>query len=132
MAVMAGKDGEIKLGTNKIGYIDNFSINVNQATLEVSQIGDQWKQFIVGPSDWSGSISGTLDYGDTAQKEVVDNLLTPDGEAFTCEFKVGPALILTGDVHFSSGGITGSHGDKVAISFNFQGTGALSVKGVEA
>ena len=31
MAAMAGKDGLIKIGTNKIGYIDNFSININSA-----------------------------------------------------------------------------------------------------
>ena len=129
MAVMAGKDGIIKLGDNKIGYIDSFSLNINQATIEVSQLGDQWKQFIVGPSDWSGSLSGTLDYADVAQKEIIDNLLTPDGVALTCEFKVGPALTLEGDLHISSGAINGSHSDKVAVSFNFQGTGELAVAG---
>ncbi len=126
MAVMAGKDGEIFLGSTRIGYIDNFSVNINQASIEVSQLGDQWKEFIVGPSDWSGSISGTLDYADAQQKQIVDDLLVPSGEPFTVKLKVSTALTLTGDVYVTSGSITGSHSDRVAVSFNFQGTGALS------
>ena len=128
MAVMAGKDGEIKLGTNKIGYIDNFSLNVNLGSAETSQIGKQWKEHIPTASDWSGSASGTLDYADAAQKEIVDELLNCTDQLFTGEFKVGPTLTLTGSMIITSASITGSHGDKVAVSFNFQGSDALSVK----
>lgn len=129
MSVMAGKDGEIKLGENTIGYIDNFSINVNQGAAETSQIGKPWKEFINSSRDWSGSLSGTLDYADLAQKEIVDNMLQNVDEVYTCEFKVNATLTLTGSVIISSVSITGSHGDKVAVSINFQGTGALSAKG---
>ncbi len=128
MGVMAGKDGEIKVGTNKIGYIDNFSINVNLGSAETSQIGKQWKEYIPTASDWSGSASGTLDYADAAQKEIVDELLNCTDQLFTGEFKVGPTLTLTGSMIITSASITGSHGDKVAVSFNFQGSDALSVK----
>lgn len=129
MAVMAGKDGLIKLGDNNVGYIDNFSINVNQGSAETSQIGKPWKEFINASRDWSGSLSGTLDYADLAQKEIVDNMLSNTDEIYTCEFKVSPTLTLTGSVIITSASITGSHGDKIAVSFNFQGTGALTAKG---
>ena len=128
MAVMAGKNGEIKIGENKVGYIDNFSINVNLGSAETSQIGKQWRDYIATCSDWSGSLSGTLDYADTAQKEVVDELLTPSDTALTGEFKVGPALTLTGNFFITSISITGSFADKVAVSINFQGTGTLALK----
>ena len=128
MAVMAGKNGEIKIGENKVGYIDNFSINVNLGSAETSQIGKQWRDYIATCSDWSGSLSGTLDYADIAQKEVVDELLTPSDTALTGEFKVGPALTLTGNFFITSISITGSFADKVAVSINFQGTGTLALK----
>ena len=128
MAVMAGKNGEIKIGENKVGYIDNFSLNVNLGSAETSQIGKQWRDYIATCSDWSGSLSGTLDYADTAQKEVVDELLTPSDTALTGEFKVGPALTLTGNFFITSISITGSFADKVAVSINFQGTGTLASK----
>ena len=128
MAVMAGKNGEIKISENKVGYIDNFSLNVNLGSAETSQIGKQWRDYIATCSDWSGSLSGTLDYADTAQKEVVDELLTPSDTALTGEFKVGPALTVTGNFFITSVSITGSFADKVAVSINFQGTGELAVK----
>ena len=128
MAVMAGKNGAIKLGDNQVGYIDNFSINVNQGSSEVSQIGKQWREYISTASDWSGSLSGTLDYGNAAQKQVVDELATPTDMPVTCEFKVGPALTYTGKVIITSMSITGSFADKVAVSINFQGTDALTIK----
>lgn len=128
MAVMAGKNGEIKIGENKVGYIDNFSINVNLGSAETSQIGKQWRDYIATCSDWSGSLSGTLDYADIAQKEVVDELLTPSDTALTGEFKVGPASTLTGNFFITSISITGSFADKVAVSINFQGTGTLALK----
>lgn len=128
MAVMAGKSGLIMIGENKVGYIDNFSVNVNLGSAETSQIGKQWRDYIPTCSDWSGSISGTLDYADTAQKEVVDELLTPTDQLFSVELKVGPALTVTGNIIVTSASITGSFADKVAVSFNFQGTGELKVK----
>lgn len=131
MAVMAGKNGLIKFGENNVGYIDNFSVNVNLGSAEVSQIGEQWREYIPTCSDWAGSISGTLDYADTAQKEVVDELLTPTDQLFTVELKVGPTLTVTGNIIITSASITGSFADKVAVSFNFQGSGALSVKSSE-
>ena len=130
MAVMVGKDGAIKLDENQIGYIDNFSINVNQGSAETSQIGESWRKYKPTCKDWSGSLSGTLDYADAAQKAIVDDLAssTPAGEALSCEFKVGPALTYEGEIHITSISITGSFSDKIAVSINFQGTGALSIK----
>lgn len=128
MAVMAGKNGLIKIGENQIGYIDNFSINVNLGSAEVSQIGKQWREYISTGSDWSGSLSGTLDYGNPAQKAVVDELATPTDVAIDCEFKVGPDLTYTGEIIITSLSITGSFADKVAVSINFQGTDALAIQ----
>lgn len=128
MAVMAGKNGLIKIGDNQIGYIDNFSINVNQGTAETSQIGKQWREYISTCSDWSGSLSGTLDYGNPAQKAIVDELANPTDAVVACEFKVGPDLTYEGNIVVSSCSITGSFADKVAVSINFQGTGELAIK----
>lgn len=128
MAVMAGKSGVIKIGDNQIGYIDNFSLNVNQGSAEVSQIGKTWREYITTCMDWSGSLSGTLDYGNPAQKAIVDDLAVPAGVALSCEFKMGPDLTYLGNLVITSLSITGSFADKIAVSFNFQGTGELTIK----
>ena len=127
MAVLAGKDGEVKLSSTKIGYIDNFSLNVEAGTAEVSQLGDQWKEFIGTAKGWSGSFSGTFDYADASQKTIVDNLISANAStSVTLAFKVSASLTLTGTAWISNGSIGGSHGDKITISFNFQGSGALA------
>lgn len=128
MAVMAGKNGLIKIGENTVGYIDNFSINANLGSAETSQIGKQWRDYIATCSDWSGSLSGTLDYADAGQKAVIDELLIPTDVAMTGEFKVGPTLTVTGNFFITSVSITGSFADKVAVSINFQGTGELETE----
>lgn len=127
MAVLAGKDGGVDLGTSKIGYIDNFSLSIEAGTAETSQLGDQWKEFIGTAKGWSGSFSGTFDYGDTQQKSIIDNLISANAStSVTLKFKVSAALTLTGTAWVSNASVGASHGDKITISFNFQGSGALA------
>lgn len=127
MAVLAGKDGEVDLGSAKIGYIDNFSLSIEAGTSEASQLGDQWKQFIGTAKGWSGSFSGTFDYGDTQQKSIIDNLISANAStSVTLKLKVSAALTLTGTAWVSNASVGASHGDKITISFNFQGSGALA------
>ncbi len=125
--VLAGKDGEVDLGSSKIGYIDNFSLSIEAGTAETSQLGDQWKEFIGTAKGWSGSFSGTF-YGDTnGQKAIIDNLISANAStSVTLKFKVSASLTLTGTAWVSNGSIGASHGDKITISFNFQGSGALA------
>lgn len=127
MAVLAGKDGEVKLGSTKIGYIDNFSLSIEAGTAETSALGDQWKQFIGTAKGWNGSLSGTFDYADAQQKSIVDNLISANAStSVTLVFKVSASLSLTGTAWISNASIGASHSDKITISFNFQGTAGLS------
>lgn len=126
MAVMAGKDGALKIGENPIGYIDSFSMNINNATVETNSIGEQWKKVTETGKDFSGSLSGTLDYADAAQKAVVDGVISNGKGSFDAEFKVGPELTFKGNIVCSGISVTGNWGDKVTISCNFVGNGALT------
>lgn len=127
MAATAGVDGSIKIGTNTIGYIDNFSLNINQGVADVSSLGTMWKQSIETVKDWSGSLSGSLDYADAAQKAIVDKFLGSDRTTLELTFVVSSELTLTGAASLSSISVGASVSDKVTISCNFTGNGALSV-----
>lgn len=128
MAVLAGKDGAVYLGANKIGYIDNYSLSIEQGTSETSEFEDQWRAYIGTAKGWSGSFSGTFDYGDTnGQKEIVDGLIGSGG-AVTLQLKTSMGLVLVGLADISNGSIGGSHGDKITVSFNFQGTAGFTKK----
>ena len=128
MSVLAGKDGSIKAGSKKIAYIDNFSLNIEQGTAEVSSFEEQWKSFIGTAKGSSGSFSGTFDYGDTyGQKAIVDDLIDEGGEV-VLDLKVSANLVLVFTAWISNASVGGSHGDKITVSFNFQSTGGFTKK----
>lgn len=127
MAVLAGKDGAVYLSATQIAYIDNFSLSIEAGTAETSQLGNQWREYIGTAKGWSGSFSGTFDYGDASQKGIVDDLVSANASnSVTLKFKVSGSLSVTGTAWISNASIGASHGDKITISFNFQGTGALA------
>lgn len=127
MAVMAGVDGIVKVGTDTIGYIDTWSITRTQNTGEISQLGNRDQEYIPTDRNWSGSMSGSFDYADAAQKEIIDQLIgTGTPTILACTFVTNADLILSGNVIVTSVALGATHGDKVTLSINFQGTGALS------
>lgn len=126
MAVMAGVDGIVKLGENQIGYIDTWSLSRNQNTGETSQLGKRDQEYIPTSRNWSGSFSGSFDYADAAQKSVIDQLIDDGvGTTLKCVFVTNATLSLSGQIIVTSVALGATHGDKITLSINFQGTGPL-------
>lgn len=130
MGACSGHEGAIYSSTKQIGGLNTFSLNINNAVLDVTSFGNAWKEHIDGVKDFSGSASGYLDYSDAVQKEIVDKILSSSESTLTIDFKVTKDLTLTGSVRISSLSTTVAVSDKVGISFNFVGNGALNVKQV--
>lgn len=130
MGACSGHEGAIYSSTKQIGGLNTFSLNINNAVLDVTSFGNSWKEHIDGVKDFSGSASGYLDYSDVVQKEIVDKILSSSESTLTIDFKVTKDLTLTGSVKISSLSTTVAVSDKVGISFNFVGNGALNVKQV--
>lgn len=130
MGACSGHEGAIYSSTKQIGGLNTFSLNINNATLDVTSFGSAWKEYIDGVKDFSGSASGYLDYKDAMQKEIVDKILSSSESTLTIDFKVTKDLTLTGSVKISSISTTVTVSDKVGISFNFVGDGALNIKQV--
>ena len=130
MGACSGHEGAIYSSTKQIGGLNTFNLNINNATLDVTSFGNAWKEYIDGVKDFSGSASGYLDYKDAMQKEIVDKILSSSESTLTLDFKVTNDLTLTGSVKISSLSTTVAVSDKVGISFNIVGNGALNVKQV--
>lgn len=130
MGACSGHEGAIYSSTKQIGGLNTFSLNINNAVLDVTSFGNSWKEHIDGVKDFSGSASGYLDYKDAVQKEIVDKILSSSESTLTLDFKVTNDLTLTGSAKISSLSTTVAVSDKVGISFNFVGNGALNIKQV--
>lgn len=60
MAVHAGSEGTIKIGSSTLGEIKSFSINETADTIEKTKMGDSARSFIVGLQSFDGSASSIL------------------------------------------------------------------------
>lgn len=125
MATILGQNGKVKVSNKTIAEVKSFSIEETADTIDTTVMGDQYKKFRAGKTSWSGSIEAYWDETDT------------DGQL---NFKIGTEINLelypdsddVGKVKYSGiayiTGITKQLAqDGVGeISFNFQGSGALS------
>lgn len=131
MAKQIGCDGSLKIGEATIGYIDTFSLSFDKATADVTGLGKAWREYISTVKSWSGSANATV-LESSEHKELIEDLLTGADTTLTATFKVGADVSFTGSIKLTSASVSATQGDKTSISFNFQGTGALSVTGLTA
>jgi len=128
---MVGKDGFVKVGSDKVGYIDAWSISFAGDIAETNEMGERAKKFMNTTISASGSASGTLDTSDTAQLALLDmftsggeleevdlHLLLEEGNSTDEEF--------TGQAVITGVEIGSSYTDKVTYSFNYQFSGGVT------
>ena len=123
---LAGKSGKLEIGTSVVSEINNWSLDIGTDTLEVTALGDDWKEFIAGLKEWSASSEGTFNIpaDNTGQKAVQDAFL--NGDMVTVKLYVNATNYYSGSAYISSLNVEDPVDDAVTISFEFQGTGALA------
>jgi len=130
MANHTGFEGTIKVGTNTVAEIRNFSINETADTIEDTTINDAAKTFQTGLKTWSGSATLFWDETDTNGQEA----LTIGSSATLNLYPEGAS---TGDIYYTGTAIVNSIGIAVPTNgmvertIGFQGSGALT-KGTAA
>ncbi len=129
MAVQIGCDGSLSIGTTAIGYIDSWSLTTDHSTSEVTALGDKWKAFIATVKSWNGSANATV-LDSTEHKTLIDDLISGADTTLDAVFKAGKEVSFSGKIYVTSASVSATQGDKTSVSFNFQGTGALSVSGM--
>ena len=123
---IAGKSGKLELGSSNVVDISSWSLELGTDTLEVTALGDDWKKFIAGLKEWSASAEGFFSvHTDTAgQKALQDAFL--NGTEVALKLKVNATNYYSGNAYISGLSVEDPVDDTVSISFEFQGTGALS------
>ncbi len=126
----------VAFNSNSVAEVRTWSLDdVSAELIEDTVKGDSHKTFRPGIAGWSGSATAYLDYGDAKQKALIDEITsgTPDGAIATLVFFVeggsdGAQKILYGAVVMNSMSISSPEGSAlVEVSFNFQGSDALSL-----
>lgn len=125
---IAGKNGKVIIGTgtSKVVGIKSWSLELSLDTLEITALGDDWKNYIAGLKEWSASSEG--DYEVTSDTTGQDALQTAylAGSTVTVKLYVDSSNYYTGTAYINSLSIEDPVDDVVTISIEFTGTGALT------
>lgn len=136
MAQSHGKDSVFKVddsgGTLRdiTAHLDSVDFPQTVDTAESSTFGDTAKEYFVGLKDATISISGKWDNTTTTGPDAVLGTQPSAGASRTFEY--GPEggttgkIKYSGECHLTSYQITGSIGDMVTFSAEFQVTGAVT------
>jgi predicted secreted protein len=123
---LAGKSGAVKLGTNKIAEISNWSLDLGADDIEITSFDSEgWKEYLAGLKEWSGSIEGNLKTDDTnGQKAILYAWI--NGETLEFVFEVSSGVSFQGEA-FVKPSIEVPVDDKASFSCDITGTGALTL-----
>ena len=125
MATFKGKDGVVKVGSNAIGEIRNFSVDESADTIEDTSMGDTARTYVDSLTQFTASIDALFDDGDTAQTALtIGSTATfsflPEGDS-SGKYSLSGSGIVTGITRSQS------YDGLVEISFSLQGSGALTI-----
>lgn len=126
MATHTGSAGVVKVASNTVAEVRNWSIDQSQDTVETTKLGDTVKTFKTTLSDSTGTIDCFWDETDSTGQgamtigATVTLNLYPEGADSGDTYYTGSAII-------NSIGVSQSHDGLVERSFGFQISGALSI-----
>ena len=90
MGALSAKKAILKLDISgvkvPVGEVRSFSLETSLGTIDVSNIGTDWKEFLVGQAGWTASMELFYDPTDTAQDALVDRTVA----GMPCQFVILP------------------------------------------
>ena len=126
--ILHGNNLVIKLGGVAIAAAKSCTINVNASTQKVSSPNSgQWEHSIVSRKSWSVSVSHLIvaaSSSATPLKSAIQRVGQTDTLSFECSGLSNDHM--SGQAHCKSFKATGTMGNLVAASCEFEGTGPLS------
>lgn len=127
MAYVSGTAGSVSYvsgGTTVVGGAHEWSLDLGQETPEVTAFGENWRAFIPGIREWSGSLSAHLDPANAGQTFVRNALI---GGSVGIEFRFAAGSNYYSGSALITGASPGIAYDGAAtLDFDLQGTGALA------
>ncbi len=125
MAIV-GTGGGVYIDTNKVAEIASWSLDLGVGNIDVTTFDSNgWKEFLAGLKEWSGSFEGNYKPDDTAgQKALITAWV--NGTTVNLVLKVNDTVSFSGNALIKPK-FDVKVDDKAGVSFDFQGTGALTV-----
>lgn len=129
MASYRGSQGSLSLGGNVVAEVKSWEADVERPVLDTTALGDTAETKDIDIPRWSGRFTAQLDYSDTAQAAVVDQIVAgTNASVLAFEGRVSSTTKkMTGNVLINRASVTTSLGSIVMLSCDFVGSGAAAI-----
>jgi len=88
MGYFRGKDGVVSVASNAVAQLSDWTLNIEGTAIDVTVIGNDWKQTVQGSRGWNASVNGFIDMSDTnGQRDMINNIIS-DAEDGTVDSSV--------------------------------------------
>lgn len=124
MAVFSGTAGSVVIivsGTAAVQGINEWSLDIQSPTVEVTEFGQTWDQFVPSVRNWTGSFSGNKH---NAVNSVDNSVL--GGSVVTVQFYESATKYWAGSAYITGMSPSLSLKGKGDITYNIQGHGAIT------
>ncbi len=125
-----GHDGSITVASGAMGNAKAWSLDIAQETVETTDFGSAgWKESVATLKSWSGSVTAIFDASGTAEGALQTGLT--GGSAVALDLQLGDGLgsydKYSGSAIITGQSVTNDVSGIVEVSFNFEGTGAITI-----
>ena len=125
-----GHEGSVTVASGAMGNAKAFSLDINQETVDTTDFGSSgWKESQATLKSWSGSITAIFD-ASGADEADLQTALT-GGSAINLDLQLGDGTgsydKYSGSANITSQSVTNDVNGIVEVTFNFEGTGALTI-----
>lgn len=123
-----GLTASVKLGASPSGevlaYISGVDLSLEKEIIEILAFGMQYKEKVPAIKDWSASVDGTVALAaDNTQKQLYDAF--ESGEGIVLGVYLDTDTYFEGTAYVSSFGISASPDDKINLTAELAGSGAV-------
>ena len=123
---VCGNSGEVLVSTHVVAEIGNWSLTIDRSPTAVPKYGTTTDYLLCTPYMWSGSFSGNWYYDDTVGQTALHTALT-GGTTVALHLSVDGTDEYSGTAYITQISSTTPYDGIVSVSFNYQGSGALTM-----
>jgi len=120
-----GYNGSFKVAAAAANEIGDWELSIDAAMLDVTKLGDAWKDMLAGIKSWNGKAGGRWDMTDTNGQLALQSALT-GGTSVTLNLYVSATHFYSGTAWIKAIQIKDQVEQAVDITFTFDGTGPLT------
>lgn len=130
MAGLLGRNASVKLdaGVNTVQNLYNWSIDLESPPIEQPTFGDSWATTHgLGINSWSGSFEGIFDKDDTNGQVALRSAQLNSTVVSGVRFQLDADNYYAGNLYITSQSVSTDPEDVTRTTYNFSGTGELTL-----